>query len=56
MGIKDGGNMKAATEHVHRSRTAKADTMPDAMPPKGPKPEPVRVNGIKAPKERGISK
>ncbi|QTO46336.1 MULTISPECIES: hypothetical protein [Burkholderia cepacia complex] len=55
MAIKDGGNMKEATECVHHARTGKAGTY-KAEPPKGPKPEPVRTNGIKAPKERGVSK
>jgi len=49
-------NMKAAANCAHASRTAKAGAFHGGTPPKGPKPEPVKINGIRAPKERGTSK
>jgi hypothetical protein len=55
-GIKDGGDPKAAARCAHASRTAKAGSYDGGKPPSGPKPEPVRTNGIRAPKERGTSK
>jgi hypothetical protein len=55
MGIKDGSNLSRAAECANHARTGKAGTY-KAEPPKGPKKEPVLVNGIKAPKERGVSK
>lgn len=56
MGIKDGTDAKCATGFASKSRTAKAGEFHGGKPPMGPKPEPVKVNGIKAPKERGMSK
>jgi hypothetical protein len=55
-GLKDGSNMKAATGCAQASRTAKAGSFHGGPLPKGPKAEPVRTNGIKAPKEKGVSK
>jgi hypothetical protein len=55
-GLKDGSNMKAAVGCAEGSRKAKAGTYHGGKPPSGPKAEPVKVNGIKAPKERGLSK
>jgi hypothetical protein len=55
-GLKDGSNMKVATGCAHASRSAKAGTFHGGMPPPGPKAEPVKLNGVKAPKERGVSK
>ena len=56
MAIKDGGNPKAAAGMVSRARTSKAGAFDGGKPPPGPKPEPVRLNGVKAPKETGVSK
>jgi hypothetical protein len=55
-GLKDGSNMKAATGCAHAARTAKAGSFHGGKPPAGPKKEPTLTNGIKAPKERGVSK
>ncbi|WP_433705810.1 hypothetical protein [Paraburkholderia sacchari] len=55
-GLKDGGNPKYAANCAHASRTAPAGKFDGGKPPAGPKPEPVRLNGVKAPKERGMSK
>jgi hypothetical protein len=55
-GLKDGSNMKAATGCAQASRTAKAGSFHGGPLPKGPKAGPVRTNGIKAPKEKGVSK
>lgn len=55
MAIKDGSNLGAAAGCVHKARTGKAGEY-KAEPPKGPKAEPVKINGIRAPKERGVSK
>lgn len=55
-GLKDGSNMKVATGCAHASRTAPAGKFDGGKPPSGPKSEPVRVNGIRTPKESGVSK
>lgn len=55
-GLKDGSDMKVATGCAHKSRTAPAGKFDGGKPPAGPKAEPVRTNGIRAPKERGVSK
>jgi hypothetical protein len=55
-GLKDGGDPKYAANCAHKSRTAPAGKFDGGKPPSGPKAEPVRINGIRAPKERGVSK
>jgi hypothetical protein len=50
------GNPKYAANCARESREAKPGTFHGGKPPSGPKPEPVRVNGIRAPKDRGLSK
>jgi len=55
-GLKDGSNMKAATGCAEKSRTSKAGSFAGDKPPPGPKAVPVRTNGIKVPKEKGVSK
>jgi hypothetical protein len=55
-GLKDGGDPKAAARSANASRTAPAGKYDGGKPPSGPKPEPVRINGIRAPKESGLSK
>lgn len=55
-GLKDGSDMGVATGCAHKSRTAKAGQFDGGKPPSGPKAEPVRVNGIRTPKESGVSK
>lgn len=56
MSIKDGSDMKAATGCAHRSRTAPAGTFHGGKPPSGPKPVPAKLNGVPAPKSKGVSK
>lgn len=50
-----GGSMDAATKCAHSSRTAPAGTFHGGKPPSGPKPEPSKLNGVPAIKEKGIS-
>lgn len=56
MSIKDGSNLKSATSFAHKARTGKAGEFHGGRPNDGPKPTGFKLNGIKAPKESGISK
>lgn len=56
MPIKDGSNLKAATDFAHKARTGKAGEFHGGKPNAGPKPAGWKLNGIKAPKESGINK
>ena len=49
------GDAKYAAECAHNSRTAPAGSFAGGKPPSGPRPEPVRTNGVRAPKERNLS-
>jgi len=51
-----GGSMDAATKCAHGSRTAPAGSYKGGKPPSGPKPEPVKLNGVPAPKMGGTSR
>ena len=50
------GNPSYAANCAKESRDAKAGAFNGGKPPSGPKAEPVRLNGVRAPKERGLSK
>lgn len=50
------GNPKSAASCARESRDAKAGAFHGGTPPSGPKPEPVRLNGVRAPKDKGLSK
>jgi hypothetical protein len=56
MPIKDGSDLKKATGYAHCARTDKAGQFSGGKPPPGPKAEGWKLNGVKAPKESGISK
>ena len=49
------GDAQYAAECAHGARTAPAGSFAGGKPPSGPRPEPVRTNGIRAPKERNLS-
>lgn len=40
-----GGSVSEAASCAHKARTARANTL-GGNPPSGPKPEPVRLNGV----------
>lgn len=46
----DAGNPGYAANCAKNSRTARAGQFDGGKPPAGPKPEPVRLNGVKPPK------
>jgi len=48
------GDLSQGAKYAEGCRSAGANSM-NFEPPKGPKPEPVKVNGIDAPKERNIN-
>lgn len=52
-GLKDPANMGAATSYAEKCRMAPANSA-HKTPPKGPKAEPVRLNGVKPPRESGV--
>lgn len=54
-GLKDGSNMNYATNCASNSRTARAGSYDGGKPPSGPKPEPVRTNGVPSIKQSGVS-
>ena len=55
-GLKDGSDMKVATGCAHGSRTAPAGKYDGGKPPSGPKPTGWKLNGVKPPREKGVSK
>jgi hypothetical protein len=56
MAISDGSNLKGAVDFAKCARSDKAGSFHGGKPPPGPKKEPSRLNGVPAPKERGVSK
>lgn len=46
----DAGNPGYAANCAKNSRTARAGMFDGGKPPAGPKPEPVKLNGVPAPK------
>jgi hypothetical protein len=54
-GLKVSASMKEATNCAHSARTAPANSRRPGAPT-GPKPEPVRVNGVPIIKTSGVSK
>jgi hypothetical protein len=51
----DAGNPGYAANCAQRSRTAKAGEFDGGKPPSGPKPEPVRLNGVPKVGGKGVS-
>jgi hypothetical protein len=49
------GEPGRAASFAQNSRTAKAGMFDGGTPPSGPKTEPVRLNGVPAPKAKGVS-
>jgi hypothetical protein len=52
MGLKDPGHLQRAADYANECRVG---DKPMIVPPAGPKPEPVRVNGVPMPKESNVS-
>jgi hypothetical protein len=56
MPIKDGSNLGQATAFAHKARTGKAGDFSGGKPNAGPKPAGWKLNGVRPPKESGVSK
>lgn len=54
-GIPDAGNPSYAANCAHSARTAKAGAYDGGKPPSGPKPEPVRINGVPKVGGKGVA-